>query len=178
MSVTIRVVPFNPGWSEQYRAAETALRAVACDNVLAIEHIGSTAVPDLPAKPVIDIMIGVRSLAIADDHCVNTIESIGYTYRPHTENEMPYRRFFRWMDAAGNRTHHLHLVAMTHDFWQSHLLFRDYLRAHPADRDAYGDLKLSLAARTWQTRGDYTDAKADLIQEILSKARDWQRRQS
>ena len=101
--------------------------------VVEITHMGSTAIPNITAKPVIDIMVGVRRLEDVDMRVLEKLANLGYVYIKKYEEGMPYRRFFQRDNAAGVRTHHIHLVEMQSDFWRRHLLFRDYLRAHPEE---------------------------------------------
>lgn len=100
-----------------------------------IEHVGSTAVAGLAAKPIIDIQVGVASL---DDstRIVAAVEALGYVYVPEFERELPNRRFFRRASPTGITTHHVHVVERTdHEWWDRHIWFRDWLRTHPEDRD-------------------------------------------
>ncbi|TMK64535.1 MAG: GrpB family protein [Actinobacteria bacterium] len=125
----VEIAPYDPRWPEAFAAAESELHTVLRSWVVAIEHIGSTAVPGLPAKPVIDILVGVHTLA-DNDAIVVAVESLGYEYVPEYEDELPDRRYFRrW--AAGRRTHQIHLVERTNtDWWDRHIGFRDWLRTH------------------------------------------------
>jgi GrpB-like predicted nucleotidyltransferase (UPF0157 family) len=134
-----------------------------------IEHIGSTAVPGLGAKPIIDIMIGLQSLEDAERR-VPDLARLGYEYVPEYEVDLPDRRYFR-KPFQRPRTHHLHVVTRGSDFWVRHLLFRDYLRANPKTADDYFQLKQRLALES-NTRGiDYTEAKSPFVAEILRRAR-------
>ena len=125
--------------------------------VLDVEHIGSTAVPGLAAKPVIDLMVGVRSL---DDSpaIIVAVEGLGYEYGPEFEIEVPSRRYFRrYVDDV--RTHQIHLVERTDTaWWDRHVAFRDWLRIHDDDRDTYAALKRRLAVEHRHDRAAYTDA--------------------
>ncbi|MBC7811778.1 MAG: GrpB family protein [Burkholderiales bacterium] len=172
----IVIVDYEAQWPAAFEAERVKLVAALGEHALAIEHIGSTSVEGLAAKPIIDIMIAVRSLADADAHCIQPIVALGYEYCPQFENMMPYRRYFRRLvpNARIPRgdTHHIHLVEITHPFWQRHLLFRDYVRAHPDVRDAYADLKTGLVARL-DDLAQYTDAKTAFIQDIEAKSRAW-----
>jgi GrpB-like predicted nucleotidyltransferase (UPF0157 family) len=133
-----------------------------------IEHIGSTAVPGLAAKPVIDILIGLPDFDLADE-LVARIVSMAYEYVQQYETDLPLRRFFR-KERDGVRTHHIHMVGIGADFWTRHLLFRDQLRAHPEIASEYAALKLALAKRDWQDVNDYADAKTDFIRCIEAEA--------
>lgn len=132
-----------------------------------IEHVGSTAVPGLAAKPIIDIMVGLSGLAQAEAR-VDALEVLGYEYVPEYEDELPDRRYFR-RPATRPRTHHLHCVERGSDFWTRHLAFRDRLREDGRVARAYGKLKVRLA-EVHRTDGPaYTAAKSPFIEGVLSR---------
>lgn len=131
-----------------------------------VEHIGSTAVPGLPAKPVLDIIPGVRRLADADA-CVPRLVAAGFRYISQYEEVFPERRFFRFDGAARQN---LHMVVVGSRFWREHLAFRDALRAEPQTRVAYATLKRALARRFRNDRAAYTDAKGPFIREVVARA--------
>jgi GrpB-like predicted nucleotidyltransferase (UPF0157 family) len=136
--------------------------------------LGSTAVPGLAAKPVIDIMVGVKSL---DDSpiLVERLVGIGYEYVPEFEKILPFRRYFRKM-REGRRTHQVHLVERSNaEWWDRHLLFRDYLRANPEIAREYAHLKYELSDRLGEDREAYTDAKTEFISEIVRRAQENER---
>ncbi len=133
-----------------------------------VEHIGSTSVPGLAAKPIIDIMVGLTDFAQADV-LVRRIQSLGYEYVSQFEDEMPFRRYFR-KDNASVRTHQIHMVAFGIEFWHRHLAFREYLKAHPNIAAEYATLKRKLAEQEWQDVNDYADAKTEFIQSIEARA--------
>jgi GrpB-like predicted nucleotidyltransferase (UPF0157 family) len=162
---------------EQYNAHWPALFTAECQLLSSalhplppatIEHIGSTSVPLLGAKPVIDIMIGVESEDRLDDLIV-PIVSLGYEYGKEHEDEMPFRRFFR-KHTNGIRSHHIHAVSLQHPFWETHLAFRDHMRANPEDAIEYEQLKRKLAGEHRFDPDGYTDAKAGFIRRIIDKA--------
>jgi len=158
----IEIVDYDPTWPSAFVDARAELEAALGPCLVDIEHIGSTAVPGLAAKPVIDILVGLRSL---DDTpiVVPAIEGLGYQYVPEFEVELPDRRYFRRY-TNGLRTHQVHAVARTdHAWWDRHVAFRDRLRAHDEDRDAYADLKRRLAVEHRDDRAAYTDAKSAFI---------------
>lgn len=130
-----------------------------------IEHIGSTAVPGLVAKPIIDIMLGVEALARFEPR-IPDLQALGYRYRPELESEIPERRFFVRVRGAA-RTHHLHVVQAGCGFWADHLLFRDHLRNRPETREAYNRVKLSLARQYRDDRDAYAQGKTAFIQQVL-----------
>jgi GrpB-like predicted nucleotidyltransferase (UPF0157 family) len=163
----IAIFEYSPFWPRIFDE-EKALLARQFPDSTVIEHIGSTAVPGLAAKPVIDILVGLVDFAQANSF-VPGIEQLGYEYVPRYETEMPFRRFFRKGQAAV-RTHHIHMVAIGTDFWQRHLLFRDYLRTHPETAAQYSALKRTLAARDWQDMNEYADAKTEFIRRVEAEA--------
>jgi len=133
-------------------------------NTIQVEHIGSTAVRDLAAKPVIDIMIGAPLCVV--DSKIELIQSLGYVYFPEYEKEIPLRRFFAKFE-NGVRKFHLHALMAYGESWENHIFFRDYLRLHPEIRVKYQTLKVSLAEKFLNEREKYTDAKSDFIKKIL-----------
>jgi len=166
----VEVVAYDERWPQLFAAAARELRTALAPWLVDIEHIGSTAVPGLAAKPVIDIQVGVRSLEDSA-HIVSAMKSLGYEYVPELEDERPERRYFRrW--AGGRRSHQVHLVERSNsDWWDRHVHFRDWLRAHDDDRDRYAVLKLGLADMHREDRPAYTDAKTDFVRAIVEKAR-------
>ncbi len=162
----IEVVDYDPEWPRRFEGAAARLRAAAPALIVAVEHIGSTAVPGLAAKPIVDLMPAVAAGHPADlDRCVAPIVALGYEYIQKYEDEMPYRRFFRLRRAG--RQHNVHLVELGGEFWARHLAFRDILRTHPQVAAQYAALKRSLALRCDDV-GDYTDAKTGFIEATLA----------
>jgi GrpB-like predicted nucleotidyltransferase (UPF0157 family) len=165
----IEVVAYDESWVEHFAVAERELRVALAPFVVEIEHIGSTAVPGLAAKPVIDIQVGVQTL---DDSAeiVSAVESLGYEYVPEFEDELPDRRYFRrWAD--GHRSHQIHLVERSNtEWWDRHVRFRDWLRDHDDDRLRYAELKMNLASTHRDDRRAYTDAKSGFIRAIEQKS--------
>jgi GrpB-like predicted nucleotidyltransferase (UPF0157 family) len=166
-SEPIVIVPYDPAWPEMFSAEREVLsRALSRDAV--VEHIGSTAVPGLAAKPIIDIMIGVTDLALVEERIAD-LEALSYEYVPEYEAELPERRYFR-KPARHPRSHHLHAVVLGSEFWTRHLAFRDFLRAHPAVASEYAELKLALSSRHRRARSAYTEAKTPFIEAVLRRA--------
>ncbi|NMC35162.1 MAG: GrpB family protein [Veillonellaceae bacterium] len=161
------IVPYDPHWPHQFEEERLRLLEEIGAYVLSIEHIGSTAVPGLAAKPVIDILIGVRSLQEAPLF-IPPLEARGYEYVSQYEDEMPFRRYLH-RKVNGEHTHHLHMVEPTTHFYKVQLAFRDYLRTHPETRDAYTTLKINLAEKYHNDRMAYTDAKSDFILGVLEQ---------
>jgi GrpB-like predicted nucleotidyltransferase (UPF0157 family) len=169
----IIIQPYDSNWPALFEAEKARLEQSLRGHFVSIQHIGSTSVPGLGAKPIIDIMIAVYSLAEADEFCVRPIVEMGYSHIAEFEAETPQRRFFRKETAAGVRTHHIHLVEINSDWWVDHLLFRDYLRGNSQARRAYEAHKRQLTEQEWNSSNDYADAKAAFIQRIMEEARAW-----
>ncbi len=156
------LAPYDPDWPRRFERYRDAILA-ACGPVFhCIEHIGSTSVPGLGAKDVIDMMPGLRSHADGL-RCVEPLEALGYKYMGAYGLER--RHFFRRMKDC-----HLHMYVPGEGQWDDQLAFRDYLRAHPSARDAYWQLKQRLAAQH-DDIGSYAEAKSDFIAGILERAR-------
>src|SRR5215213_2941589 len=170
----IVVVPYDEAWPSLYEEERTRIERTIGPWVEEIAHVGSTAVPGLAAKPVIDIMVGVRSLEDSPI-LVESLVSIGYDYVPEFERVLPFRRYFRKM-REGRRTHQIHLVERSNtERWDRHLLFRDYLRANPAIAGEYAHLKYELSDRFGEDREAYTDAKTHFISEVVRRAQENER---
>ena len=162
------VTEYNPHWPEMFAAEAVHLRAALAESAVAVEHVGSTAVPGLAAKPVIDILVGVRAFAGAAQAAL-VLAALGYECRG--ENGIPGRLFFRKGLVQYRRTHHLHMVEMGHEQWVSLLSFRDALRADPDRARQYADLKGELAARFAGSRKAYTEGKTAFIEAVLETPR-------
>jgi GrpB-like predicted nucleotidyltransferase (UPF0157 family) len=160
------IADYDPRWPAQYEREAALIRGALGHLLLGVEHVGSTAVPGLGAKPIIDMMAGVRSVA-EGELCVAPLEALGYFHKGL--DEIPDHRYFR-KPVQGKRTHQIHMVPLGGDFWRRHLLFRDYLCAHPDAARDYYELKLRLAERHHRDRLAYTDAKTDFIEAVLAKA--------
>ena len=172
-SGTVRVVPYDPAWPALFvaEAARIAPFLAAHRLTLELEHTGSTAVPGLSAKPILDLLGGWVHAAERDAAIV-ALEAAGYEYRG--EQGIPGRDFFR---RGEPRQYHLHLTHVGSAFWDDHRTFRDYLRATPAAAAAYAALKEALAARYPTDRERYIDGKANFVTVTLAEARATMRRQ-
>lgn len=158
------VVAYDPAWPERFARERDALARVFGSEAT-IEHVGSTAVPGLDAKPVVDILLGVAALDRVERR-IPELAALGWEHRPELEAELPERRFFR-KPPTGPRECHLHAAERGGAFWREHLAFRDRLRADPATARAYAELKRRLAARHREDRDAYTRAKADFVRAAL-----------
>lgn len=165
----VRLVPHSPEWARLFAAEEQRLRAILApfwgSIVLDIQHVGSTSIPGIPAKPIIDIAVAVTSHEDARA-LIAPLERNGYVYRG--EHEVPERHFFHLGEAnTTGRTHHLHVLEKTNPQWRQQIGFRDYLVAHPETAAAYGALKTDLAAAFADDRPGYLDGKANFITQVL-----------
>jgi len=176
----ITLVDYNPQWPEQFRAEAARIQAALGDSVVAVEHFGSTAVPGLAAKPVIDLLVAVRSLPEARTRAVPALEALGYAY--WADDPAPDRLFFvKGLPPNGPRTHHVHVVdlSVSHDprldefTFADRLLFRDYLRTHSEEAERYANLKRDLATRFTEDREAYTQGKTEYIYSIMQRAREY-----
>lgn len=155
---------YDPRWPGLFEAERERLLALFPDDFIAVEHIGSTAVPGLAAKPVIDILAGVASMAAARA-LVAPLCAQGYTASAEFNASLVDRQWLmRW--AGGHRTHHLHLVVHGGEVWVQRLRFRDALRADAALAARYAALKADLAARYPNDREAYTEGKAAFVRSV------------
>jgi GrpB-like predicted nucleotidyltransferase (UPF0157 family) len=166
----VAIAEYNPNWVLSFEQESACIQAVLDrDFVTRIEHFGSTAIPGLAAKPIIDILIGVRSLAEAKQIAVSQLEQLGYAY--WLENPDPQRMFFvKGLPPNSPRTHHIHIVEPDSVLWER-LIFRDYLCQHPDEAARYAQLKYDLAQRFSSDREAYTAGKAEYINSVMQKAR-------
>lgn len=156
----VEVVDYNPAWPAQFREEEAAIKRVLGSQVVALEHGGSTSVPGLAAKPIIDMWAALRSPLRQED--VQAMAALGYEYLG--ESALPDQDFFV---KRTPRVCHLHCYPAGHPEWHRHLAFRDWLRAHPKGASSYASLKRELAARFPADILAYTEAKSDFILEAL-----------
>jgi GrpB-like predicted nucleotidyltransferase (UPF0157 family) len=166
----IVIAEYSAAWPMMFEQEREVVREALGKLVVAIDHIGSTAIPGLPAKPIIDLLVGIRSLEEARAFAVKPLVQLGYVYIPEYEAWLPDELFFR-KGVPGPWTHHVHVMEPGNPRWEDHLRFRDYLRAHAATAAAYADLKRTLAQRFGQDIGAYRDAKDDFVRDVLARAR-------
>jgi GrpB-like predicted nucleotidyltransferase (UPF0157 family) len=169
MSGTIVISDYNPIWPDLYAHEERRIVDALGDLLVAIEHIGSTSVPGLAAKPRIDIMPGVASEADLD-RVIEPITGLGCEYIAKWEDEMPNRRLFSRETSGEQIACNIHVVVFGGEFWERHLLFRDYLRRNPDVAAEYERLKRDLAPR-FTVSNEYARAKTDFITSIEARAR-------
>ncbi len=165
----ITLVPYDNTWPKLFDDEKAKLKQILSDVIVGVEHIGSTAIPGIYAKPVIDILIGVKDFKYFNQEHINIIKSLGYEYIQEYEKQLPHRCFFIKNDKEGKRTHHIHLVNFDSAWYQKHILFRDYLRLNSQDANAYELLKLQLAKQFSDT-SEYAGAKTEFCRAIDKNA--------
>jgi GrpB-like predicted nucleotidyltransferase (UPF0157 family) len=168
----ITVVPYDARWPDLFQEEAYELAAIFGEEVVAIHHIGSTAIPGIHAKPIIDILVEVQDIERVDAFNQEMTER---GYLPKGEFGIRGRRFFI-MGTEESRTHHVHVFQTSDAEFERHLAFRDYLRAHPEEAEAYGRLKQELARRFPHDIDSYMAGKDDLIKEMERKAKAWKNR--
>jgi GrpB-like predicted nucleotidyltransferase (UPF0157 family) len=161
LSGPILLVDYDPNWPAQFEGEATRVRAVLGARVLRIEHVGSTSIPGLAAKPIIDVLLVVAD-ATDEGAFVPALEAAGYRLRIREDEH----RLFKGPDVDVN----LHVFSSGHPEVDRMLLFRDWLRAVPADRELYLRTKRELAKRRWRYVQNYADAKTTVVEEILARA--------
>jgi GrpB-like predicted nucleotidyltransferase (UPF0157 family) len=166
----VEVVPPNSGWQEDFRVESQQVVAALGKNIVTIYHIGSTAIPGIYAKPIIDILVEVKNLAELDRKSL-LIALLGYEVMG--EFGISSRRFFRKDNSAGLRTHHIHAFPTGSAQLERHLAFRDYLSTHPMEAQQYSDLKRALAKQHPTNIEGYMDGKDEFIKAIDWKAAQW-----
>ena len=159
----VELVEHDPRWADLFEEERAQLAGVFDGKAVGIEHIGSTSVPDLCAKPIVDVLIGLRELELTDEQ-IAAMERLGYAYLG--EHGLPGRLFFR----KDPRTHHVHVVEHGREHWERQLVFRDTLRRDPEERQRYDEFKRRLAAEG-HPREAYTELKTPFIREVEARAR-------
>jgi GrpB-like predicted nucleotidyltransferase (UPF0157 family) len=157
----VLVVPYDPAWPTLFVAERDRLTAALAGLPMQVEHMGSTAVPGLAAKPILDLLAGYPAGADVAPY-IEAMVRAGYVHRG--PQGIPGREFFR---RGQPRAYHLHMAEAGGDFWRAHLAFRDALRAAPALRDAYAALKHELAARYPNDRPSYIDGKTEFVLQVV-----------
>jgi len=168
MGETIVIVPYDERWPELFRELGASLRNALGPIALRIDHIGSTAIPGLAAKPIIDVQISVADFEPLDAVRL-PLEGLGFVFR--ADNPDLTKRYFR--EAPGARRTHIHVRRAGSWSEQFALLFRDYLRAHDDNARRYAQVKRELAAQFGEERHGYTDAKGPIIWQIMQQATEW-----
>lgn len=167
----VKVVAHDLKWQEMFNIESNRVIEALGKNVVAVHHIGSTAIPNIYAKPIIDLLVEVNDITKVDEQ--NTLMEL-LDYEVMGEFGISGRRFFRKDNQEGIRTHHIHTFTVGSDQVRRHLAFRDYMISHPEDAQNYSQLKRRLA-REYPTNIDsYMDGKDGFIREIDKKAAQWQ----
>ncbi len=168
--MTLVVVPHNPAWGDAFHIeADAVLRALGV-SALEVQHIGSTAIRQIAAKPIIDMLLFVRDL---DELDAKATALAAMKYEAKREFGIAGRRYFRKHDAQGVCTHHVHAFRSGDPEGVRHIAFRDYMNAHPDCASAYGQLKLPLAAQHANDAEAYMDGKNGFVKEHERKALAW-----
>jgi GrpB-like predicted nucleotidyltransferase (UPF0157 family) len=160
------VVSYNSNWGEMYKKESGKIKNILNDIIIDIHHIGSTAIPGIKAKPVIDILVEVKNIEEVDKYN-HKMKELGYEVMG--EYGIPKRRFFR--KGGNNRTHHLHIFQVGNEEIERHINFKEYLISHPDKGQEYSKLKEKLVNRFTFDVENYTNGKSDFIKEIDRKAR-------
>lgn len=160
---TVVVVDYDPAWVECFERERALIADALGDLALAIDHVGSTSVPGIAAKPIIDIMVGVKHLSDGEDS-IGPLDDVGYEYRG--DGGIPDHLFWRKGDP---RQAHIHIVVYENNFWRDHIEFRDRLRASPKLAEEYGTLKKRLAQRYSTDKVGYNNAKDPFIRRVLGQ---------
>jgi GrpB-like predicted nucleotidyltransferase (UPF0157 family) len=170
MPFVLTVKPHRDSWRKDFEVEAARIRSALGDVLVVIHHIGSTAIPGIYAKPIIDILAEVTSLDALDAH-VNEMQSLGY--ESMGEFGIPGRRYFRKDDSNGMRTHQIHAFAHQSTQILRHLAFRDYLVTHPNTAQEYSDLKRRLVQTCNGDIEAYMNGKDPFIKEVERKALEW-----
>ncbi|MGB2762332.1 MAG: GrpB family protein [Minisyncoccales bacterium] len=163
----VKLSPYVPEWKRLYKKEEKLLCSSIGKYIEDIQHVGSTSIPGVKSKPIIDIAIGVKSLRIGRK-CIKPLEKLGYEYKG--DAGIAGRHFFA-KGSKMNRIYYIHIEKLNDKLWKNHIVFRDYLRRHKEAIKEYNKLKEKLAKEHKDDRDTYTIKKATFIQRILRKAK-------
>jgi GrpB-like predicted nucleotidyltransferase (UPF0157 family) len=171
----VEVVAHNPTWRDKFEAESKSVGAALGESVVAIHHIGSTSIPNIFAKPVIDVLVEVRDINEAEKRS-SAMLSLGY--EAMGEYGIAGRRYFRKDNQEGIRTYQIHVFETGSAQIARHLTFRDYMIAHPKDAQRYSELKRKLADEHTQSMEAYINGKDDFLKETDRKAAQWRTSQT
>lgn len=166
----VRLVPHDPAWSTLFDRESIKIQHAIGNLSCTIHHIGSTSIPDIAAKPIIDMLLVVDDVQELDAR-THAMTLCGY--EAMGEFGIPGRRYFRKYDAGGERTHHVHAFSAASPEIERHLVFRDFLRVHRQYAEAYEAVKVHLATLHPHDREAYTDGKTEFITDVEAKAARW-----
>ena len=174
----VAIVPYDPAWPRVFEAEKRhLLDCLPTRLIRRIEHFGSTAIPGLAAKPIVDMIVEVSSLEETKARIPPVLEAEGYDYfwrATHGEDGPPFYAWFIKRNSSGVRTHHIHMVENDFEHWDR-LLFRDYLIAHPETAKEYEALKLTLARDYPNDRIAYTNGKTEFVVRVTQVAKEYYR---
>ena len=159
--------PYNPEWQKLFEAEKSAFQEVLGNKFIAAEHVGSTAIPDLKAKPILDLMLAIPNLNVWE-WIKEPLKKLGYEFRRDFRQEQGHILFVKGPEE--NRTHYLKITELNSDFWTEHILFRDYLVNNPQYREEYQNLKEKLFGAHAGNREPYTKGKEEFVRKILKLA--------
>jgi GrpB-like predicted nucleotidyltransferase (UPF0157 family) len=170
MTRVIEVVPYDSSWPTKYQLEVNRLKQVLRDEIVSAHHIGSTSIPGIRAKPIIDIMFEVRDISKIDGY---NQQMIDLGYEPRGELGIPGRRYFSREEPKDVRTHHLHVYQTGDTSLIRHIAFRDFMIAHPVDADAYARLKEELAEKFHDDVDEYIAGKGSFVDAKEKEAIAW-----
>lgn len=165
---SVMLCPYSEEWRLLFEKEKTNLYNCTKEDLIDIQHIGSTSIIGMPSKPIIDIVVAIKHLN-EGFRLVNDVESIGYHFKGTLGRS---NRFFFWKVDKGTNTHNLHIVEHGDKNWENLILFRDFMNHHSDYRDKYIDLKVELASKYRDDRGAYTEKKAEFILRVIQLAKD------
>lgn len=163
----VKLLPYTDEWKRLYNKEEEIMLSIIKDYVIDIQHIGSTSIPGLTAKPIIDIIIGIKTFTDLPI-IIKELKANGYIYRPKSSTD---ERVLFVKGTDGIRTHHIHVVKWKGDEWNNNILFRDYLTKYSEIAEEYSKLKNSLSKKYKNDRNTYTESKNEFIQNVIMRAR-------
>ena len=163
----VHLAPYSKEWAALFEKEKILVQKTLGPVALDIQHVGSTAIPDMIAKPIIDIAVGVKTVNDFGE-CTKPLRSAGYLLR---ENASNWREFFFAKGPEEKRTYHLHLMKYNGEIWKDYLAFRDYMRANKKCAQEYASLKENLSNKYFEKRVEYTAGKSKFIRETIKTAR-------
>lgn len=163
---TVELVPHDPKWAQCFKDERDLLLRIIGEKIVDAAHIGSTSIPGMPAKPIIDILLAVQTLADVDAFA-ETLNEAGY--KDKGNGRVTGRRYFV-KGGELKRTHHLNFCEMNSSFWASHVAFRDHLVRHPEIAQEYSTLKQAFADRFPNDRSAYSAGKEEFVHSVLERA--------
>lgn len=163
---SVKLENYNEKWKDIFEEESKLISSKLNKFLIDIQHTGSTAIPGIVAKPIIDIAVAIDSLSNVEK-IIQLLHELGYNYRG--EQGIPGRHLFA-KGTEENRTHYLHIMEKGHPEWKNHILFRDYLKSNPKVTKEYEKVKRELAKKYETDRGKYTEGKSKFIQKVIEKA--------